>query len=72
MKIAVDRIEGEFAVCIAETGGRDMVFNLPALLFPSPPREGEIYELSLVPDENERKSSEERIKNKLTDLFNKK
>ena len=72
MKFAVDRLEGDFAVCIADTGeGREFVFSLPAQLFPAPPREGDIYVLTLEHDPTCRDRRVERVKNRLSRLFDK-
>ncbi len=71
MKISIDRIENNFAVCVAENlNNRELVFSLPVELFPAPPREGEIYTLTLTPDEAERSSRESEMKSKLNKLFN--
>lgn len=74
MKFAVDRLEGGFAVCIAFGGAEDgceLVFSLPARLFPAPPREGDIYTLTLEPDEAGRVRRFEQVKSKLNRLFDK-
>lgn len=74
MKFAVDRLEGGLAVCVAADEaerGRELVFLLPAQLFPAPPREGDIYTLTLEPDEKGRAERENQVKNKLNRLFEK-
>lgn len=72
MKFAVDRLEGALAVCIADVAqGRELVFSLPLSLFPVPPREGDVYTLSLEPDNDERDRRAEQMKTRLNRLFNK-
>ena len=50
---------------------RELVFSLPTELFPAPPREGDVYELSLTPDEAGRAALEKRIRTKFYKLLNK-
>ncbi len=60
MKLTVDRIEGEFAVVITDSGEK---FDIPLGVFPNL-KEGNVYELRLL--EDEMRSRQERIK-KLAD-----
>ena len=72
MKLAVDRLEGDFAVCVAASDeGRERVFSLPVWLFPEQPREGDIYLLSLEPDADCRDRQARQAKEKLRKLFEK-
>jgi|GEM_PF-712979 Protein of unknown function (DUF3006). len=74
VKIAVDRIEGSFAVCVSDNitvNERNQIFTLPVSLFPYPPQEGDIFEFSIISDPEEKKIRESRFKSKLNNLFNK-
>ncbi|HHW25636.1 MAG TPA: DUF3006 domain-containing protein [Clostridiales bacterium] len=73
MIFAVDRLEGDYAVCVAapDPKSREIVFSLPVPLFPSPPREGDVYRLSLEPEPSLREQKEQTAKEKLNKLFGK-
>lgn len=63
MKLTIDRIEGEWAVCEYEQG---KTLDLPAALLPEGAREGDV--LRLVVDRegtDERKARAEELRNRL-------
>lgn len=63
MKLTIDRIEGEWAVCEYEKG---KTINLPAALLPEDAREGDALRLSVDREmTDERKARAEELRNRL-------
>lgn len=62
----IDRFEGNFA--IVETDDRQ-TFNLPRSLLPQGAKEGDVISISVVVDQNETKSRQERIKGMMNNFF---
>ncbi len=66
MRVVIDRIEENIAVCSLENGS---VINAPAEIFEDI-KEGRVYDITLnTAEENTRK---ENAKSRLNDLFNRK
>lgn len=66
IRITIDRIEGDFAVC--ETEDKQML-DIPINILPSGAREGSIYQVGfteLKPEEEERRK---RINKKVNDIW---
>lgn len=63
MKLTIDRIEGEYAVVINDSGEK---FDIPTGVFPGL-KEGNVYELRI--DENETESRRERIEKLMDDVW---
>lgn len=63
MKLTIDRIEGEWAVCEYEKG---KTVNLPSALLPADAREGDVLRLSVDRETTEeRKAYAEDLRNRL-------
>ena len=65
LKIVIDRIEGEFAVCELENGE---FINAPLKLFPDI-RDGDVIDISVDRAETDRRKAE--AKSRLSSLFSK-
>lgn len=63
MKLTIDRIEGEYAVVITDSGEK---FDIPAGVFPEL-KEGNIYEIYL--DKEEMKSRQVQIEKLMDDIW---
>lgn len=63
MKLTIDRIEGEWAVCEYEKG---KTVDLPAALLPEDAREGDVLRLTVDRETtDERKARAEELRNRL-------
>lgn len=63
MKLTIDRIEGEWAVCEYEKG---KTLNLPSALLPADAREGDVLRLTVDHEAtDERKVRAEELRNRL-------
>jgi hypothetical protein len=64
--VALDRIEGELAVLLRDSGGRLLI---PAGLLPSSAREGTVLRLRLICDSEETERRLSRMRNLRRDLL---
>lgn len=63
MKLTIDRIEGEWAVCEYEKG---KTLNLPSALLPTDAREGDVLRLTVDRETtDEQKTRAEELRNRL-------
>lgn len=66
MKVIIDRIENETAVCSLENGS---IINAPAVLFENI-KEGRVYDITVNTEEE--KMRKEKAQSRLNALFNRK